>query len=118
MNGIRDDMRDHPLTVAARYTDAAAEEIGLEKAVEAMGLKVEDVFYIAEQRAIRCVAIFSDRPEMKRLLGNTNKPMRVPPLSREESIVFNVAKVAYLDAIVIGWEGKRLSKESDNDGTA
>jgi len=113
--GIRPEMKDHPLMLAARYNDARAEEVGVEAVLEQMGLALADVVYLAEQRALRVVAVFSTRPEMKRLLVNTNRPMAVPRMHDHERRVFQIAQTAYLDAIAIGYKAREIATRAKEE---
>lgn len=104
-------MQNNVLGIAARYNDARAEEIPLPDMLKEMGLTWEDVSYIADQRAIRVVAVTSQRRELKMLLlGNKDEPVRVPKFTPTEMISFNAAKLAIIDGLVIGWRAKGIDQ--------
>jgi hypothetical protein len=111
---IRPDMRDHVLALAARYNDAAAEEHGIEEAVKAMGLELADVFYLAEQRAIRVLGVvFPER--FGHLLGNHPTSAVLPWLRDKEQVVFDAAKIAVLDGVCIGYKAKTIKEADDGN---
>ena len=109
-------LKDHPLGLAARYNDAAAEEKGLQATVEEMGLDIGLLLYAAKQRAIRTVAVQSQRRELKLLLGNQSALRVVPPLTPAEKIAYAAAELACLDGIAIGWKAREIHDRGGRDG--
>ena len=70
--------KNHPLTKAARYNDAAAEEHGFQPAVEQLGLEVEALAYVAHQRALRAVMMMTRGEEFMRQYAGGPMPHVVP----------------------------------------
>ena len=105
MENFESPMRHHVLGIAARYNDADCEEHGLATTIQRQDLSFNDVLYIAEQRALRTLAI--EDPSLRHLLGNKSKPSLVP-LTRAQQLRMAVFQSAILDGILIGWRGARL----------
>jgi hypothetical protein len=104
MNAIRPEMADHPLAQAAREVNDYAEKHGLEETCEHYGFKVDDVRYIAEQRALRAIYAF------KGVNLNMKKPAIIG-LTRSEILTHIQLTAAYMDALVIGWRAKAIQYE-------
>jgi hypothetical protein len=103
-------MKNHHLALAARYNDAKAESGGLEDVFADLDLEIDDVMYLAKQRAIRVVATLSDRPKLKEaVLGWKTEMTPVPPLTEMEKALYDAALYSSLDGIMIGYVGRELS---------
>lgn len=95
---------DHPLLVAARYNDAEVEEHGLEALTKKCELPLDDLRYIAEQRALRMVLVQRGRQnEIARI-----KQATAVSLSIEEQATVEALTPLYLDAILLGWRAREL----------
>jgi hypothetical protein len=96
---------DHPLTRAARENNAAAEVDGTEAVLDAIGIlddaSVEQIYYLAEQRALRALAA---------RYGEINPTGQVA-LTPEENALMPMLIGAYLDGIAIGWRGQQYASE-------
>ena len=99
MNTIRPDMKDHPLAQAAREVNAYAEKHGLEETCEHYGLKIADVRYIAEQRALRALYAF------RGINLNMTEPT-ILGLMQKDIPTYIQLTAAYMDGLVIGWRAK------------
>jgi hypothetical protein len=97
-------MKDHPLGLAARYNDADCEERGFPAVFPALGLEMDDVIYLAQQRALRVLTGEMD----------TTKPIPVPPLSARDMQQLVTLQACILDGIVIGWRGHQIAQRDDN----
>jgi hypothetical protein len=91
-------MKNHPLGLAARYNDADCEEKGFQAVFPMLGLELDDVIYIAQQRALRVVTGEMD----------TTKPIPVPPLTKPQAERLVNLQACILDGIVIGWRGHQI----------
>jgi hypothetical protein len=109
MNAIREDMKDHPLAQAAREVNAYAEKHGLEETCEHYGFKIEDVKYIAEQRALRAIYAF-------RGVNLNMKEPQIVGLTRAEIPTYIQLTAAYMDALVIGWRAKEITMTDLHEG--
>jgi hypothetical protein len=101
MKPIRPDMASHPLARAAREVNAYAETHDLEATCEHYGLKLEDVMYIAEQRALR--ALYSQYG----INLNAPSPM-ILKLTPEQAKQHLTLTTAYMDSLVIGWRAREM----------
>jgi hypothetical protein len=101
---IRPEMANHPLAKAAREVNKYAEDNGLEATCERYDLKHEDVYYMAEQRALR--ALYARYG----VNLNPNYPMMMQ-LSPEQMAQHVNLTAAYMDALVIGWRAKEIADE-------
>jgi hypothetical protein len=101
---IRPEMAFHPLAKAARETNTYAEQHGLEATCEHYDLKVEDVQYIAEQRALR--ALYAQYGI------NLNSPKAMMLNLTTKQIKQHITLMAaYMDGLVIGWRAKEIANE-------
>jgi hypothetical protein len=105
-------MEFHPLGLAARYNDAAAEEVGVLQAVADLGLRMSDVVYLAQQRAIRNVMIATGRIGELQEMYRTNKPRHVDFTEVEQAMIEQFA-LAILDAVCIGWKGHEIAMREE-----
>jgi hypothetical protein len=105
MNQIRPDMRDHPLAVAAReINDELCEKYGLQGACEKCGLKLPDLIYMAEQRALRALfASYGRNLQLKRV--DTFQ------LSESEERLCRTLTSAYMDGLLIGWRAREIYEQ-------
>ena len=106
---------DHPLAVAARDSNAYAEEYGLEKTIEwaEMGISTGELAYLAEQRAYRALAVAVTGHNVT----GTALDERVIQLIRQTPLWQDFGPTlmsAYMDGFVIGWKGHELSLKSDD----
>ena len=104
MKGIRPEMANHPLTRAAREVNDYSGKYGIHETCEHYDLTVEDVRYLAEQRAMRAIYAFRGVDLML-------KEVTVLAFSHEEIGLMNKLTAAYMDGIMIGWRGKEISNE-------
>ena len=103
----------HHLAQAASDNDSMAEEIGLEGAVARVGLNVEDVRQVAEQRALRAVMVESGRlPELQRAHRQASNRPQGFALSRMERHKLAIYTAMYMDAITLGWRANDLAQEN------
>jgi hypothetical protein len=103
MNKIRPEMKDHPLAVAAReINDELCEKYGLQGICEKCGLKLPDLLYMAEQRALR--ALFAS-------YGRNLQLQRVDSfqLSESEETLCRTLTSAYIDGLLIGWRAREIA---------
>lgn len=102
----------HHLAQAAADNDSMAEEGGIQMALTRLGLNVEDVFYVAEQRALRAVMVESGRlPELQRAHRSGSVRPQGFAMSAMEKRKMMLYQAMYADAIAIGWRAKELSSE-------
>lgn len=103
----------HPLAQAAADNDSMAEEGGIPMALTRIGLSVEDVMYVAEQRALRAVMVESGRlPELQRAHREGSvrpQGFKLSNLERHRMVLY---QAMYADAIAIGWRANDLSRDS------
>jgi hypothetical protein len=91
------------LARAAADNDAVTEERGLEAAVAQLGLDVEDVVHVAEQRALRAVMLESGRAaELALAHANGSQRPQGFALSEAEQIRMWHYAAMYADGIAIG----------------
>lgn len=109
-----------PLIQAARWNDAIAEEEGFEAACERLGIPVEQLMYIAEQRALRIRFIQTGRLQElgwsldgRTRLAQVTDPPSVVSLSTEDRKAIETLKAVYLDAVLIGWHGCEIATRED-----
>jgi len=98
------EMKSHPLAIAARYNDAEAEEYGVEKTVKRQGFDWDEILHVAEQRALRVIAM--DNPRLAAAL----KDGQAASLTADQLHGLIVLKSAILDGIMIGWRAKGLAR--------
>lgn len=88
---------NHPLTKAARTVNTSADEHGIEATLFDIGLleeaTVSQLFYLAEQRALRALAA-------RRGDGN---PTGAVWLTDDEAALMPLLTSAYLDGFAIAW---------------
>lgn len=101
---------DHPLTQAARSTNAYSEEHGLPATLDWLGMNVsaDELFYLAEQRALRAVAAASIGLNMghdRGLDDATANAIVQTPLWRDMRLLL-LGCIA--DGIAIGWKAHEL----------
>jgi hypothetical protein len=106
MNTIRADMADNPLAVAAREVNNYAETHGLKETCERFGQKLEDVHYIAEQRALRCVVAASRGLN----ISGVSRPVMVK-MTDDEHKLFLTLTMAYVDGLMIGWRANQIAAD-------
>jgi len=107
---------EHPLAVAARDTNAMAEERGLEQTVDWLGMDVGvgELAYLAEQRSLRAVAAAT--------LGmNTG----AGPPALDAAIVGAIVETPmwqdfrplllslWMDGTAIGWRARQVQEDND-----
>jgi hypothetical protein len=102
--------RHHPLTEAARNMDAIAEEHGLHRTIEELGLNLGAIVHVASQRALRLV-ILTSRGEAALKSLNTGRHEPVP-LTPGENAMMERFTLAVLDGLVIGWKGRDIDNEN------
>lgn len=95
----------HPLAQAAADNDSMAEEVGVEDAIGRIGLNVEDVRNVAEQRALRVILLRRGQALPRKLEG--------VPISANERVEMLFLTALYMDGISIGWRGRELSSPTD-----
>jgi hypothetical protein len=105
-------MANHPLAVAARETnDELCEKLGLEGTCQKCGLKLPDLIYMAEQRALR--ALFAQYGRNLQLKHPTSFQ-----LSESEERLFKALTTAYMDGLLIGWRGKEIYEQQQKTETS
>lgn len=94
---------DHSLLMAARYNDAETEDHTLSEALAHHELKIEEVEYVAEQRALRIVL-------MQRPGGFQFDPTQPVPveLSDAEQNMLDALVPLYIDGIFLGWRAREF----------
>lgn len=102
--------KNHPLAEAARYNDAAAEEHGFQEAVGQLGLDLEAVSYVAQQRALRAVLYLTRGPDAMEQYRDKPIPF-VIPLSQIERDHAQQLTAVLIDGIGIGWKAAQLTSE-------
>jgi 2-hydroxychromene-2-carboxylate isomerase len=101
--------RNHPLTEAARYNDAQAEEFGIERVVEGSGLDMGAAVHISHQRAMRAVMLTTRGEKFMQQYAKAGIPQVVPMSKAEIEMTQNLTAL-YLDGILIGWKGHVLQE--------
>lgn len=110
--------RYHPLIEAARNNDAIAEEHGLRRTIEILGLDLDAVMHAASQRALRATLLVSRGEEgMKAVTQNGNAPV-VVPMNPDEMEMMQSLTIACLDAICVGWKGREISDNEAKEAEA
>jgi hypothetical protein len=84
---------------AARYTDAEAEEGGIEHVAANLGIEIETLTHVAEQRALRVILMEK---------GRLNYPPHAVRLTRDETARLALLTAMYMDGLTIGWRAHRL----------
>lgn len=109
---------NHPLTEAARYANAYAEEHGMEKTVDwsGMDITVGELAYLAEQRAYRAIAAASGLS-----LGTSGDH---GTYGLDDLVIAAIKKTplwndmgpllmsCYMDGMMIGWVGRGLKDDT------
>jgi hypothetical protein len=90
----------HRLATAASENDRIAAEGGLEPALDALGLSIEDVRYVAEQRALRAVLAHTGRA------GEIPREPEMIRLGVSDKLMLQVFTPLYIDGIAIGWRAR------------
>lgn len=101
------EFKDHPLAEAARNNDAIAEEHGVEAAAEMIGLDMDALMHVADQRALRLTILATEGPERlaAATLGNKPTPIALGP---EQKHLHRMFMLAALDGICIGWKASSI----------
>lgn len=97
-------MANHPLAVAAREVNDYAEKNGLGATCEKFGIKLEDLKYMAEQRALRTLYVARGARDV-----NFKQPFKIQ-LSPADLPLYLALVAAYMDGIIIGWRGKECEQ--------
>lgn len=106
----------HHLAQAAGDNDSLAEEGGIHMALTRLDLDVEDVGYVAEQRALRAVMAESGRiPELQRAHRSGSARPQSFALSAMEKRKLVLYAAMYMDGIAIGWRAHQLSSPADSN---
>lgn len=108
MNKIRPEMVNHPMAISARETNSYAEKHGIEETCEHYNLNVEDVRYMAEQRALRVIYA-------RRGINLNMKTHEILSLTLEEANLQLSLMMAYMDGLVIGWRAREIQAEKDGE---
>jgi hypothetical protein len=87
----------------------AMHPLALEETCEHYGFKIEDVKYIAEQRALRAIYAF-------RGVNLNMKEPQIVGLTRAEIPTYIQLTAAYMDALVIGWRAKEITMTDLHEG--
>ena len=98
----------HPLAEAASYANSYAEEQGLEKTLEwaGVGATVNELCYLAQQRALRAVAA---RAGINLTVGLLSEQIAEQIMLSDTWQCIGLTLIAaYLDGILIGWVGRGL----------
>lgn len=103
---------DHPLTLAARYGDAGAEEHGLQRYMQdSLGLSLEVALYVARQRSMRMVLMGSRGPEFITQMSRTE--MTHIRLRKDEEEAISDLTVLYLDGIALGYLARKMEQNEE-----
>jgi len=110
---------DHPLTQAARETNAYAEEHGMPETLDWLGMNVDagEAAYLAEQRALRAIAAASIGMNMghdRQLDDVTAQAITETPLWRDMRMLL---VACYLDGMTIGWKAHEITEAVRRGGT-
>lgn len=116
---------DSPLIRAARENDALADSGGLEEALRVIGLDLQTLRHVAEQRALRLRLIQTGRiDEVQQqspmiIDGSTRERLLTqdpyyPRLSAEDNEAIAMLTSLYFDAIAIGWRAHQFEAEPQN----
>lgn len=104
---------DHPLAVAARDTNAYAEEHGLEPALEWLGIGASagEIAYLAEQRALRAVAVDRLGHNMTGASSILDEHIARTIRQTEAWAAMRMLLIScYMDGIAIGWRGAQIDE--------
>lgn len=108
MNKLRPEMKDHPLSQAAREINDGPDRHDLAKTCANHGLKLDDVVYMAEQRALRALyARYGINLQLQ-------KPA-VLSLSKADEALMPTLIAAYMDGLLIGWRGKEIYGKANHN---
>lgn len=112
-----------PLLRAARENDALAESRGTEGACRDLGIDIDILNHIAEQRALRARLIQTGRidevrhaPSAWSLDGSTRERLAsgdpwYPKLTAEDHEAIALLTALYFDAIALGWRARQITDE-------
>jgi len=101
-------MANHPLTIAVREIDGLSDHgKNVGEVCEDIGLKAEDVMYVAEQRALRSVYFFSRGIQLKL---TESVEIRLNPIEMKMLLQF---ESAYMDGLCIGWRARDYVQKED-----
>ena len=98
---IRPDMAKHPLAIAAREVNDLAEKKDLAETIEQYDLKLPDLLYMANQRALRGVYA------AKGINLNLKEAVEIA-LSPEEKRLHVTLTSCYMDGLLIGWRAREI----------
>lgn len=116
---------NRPLLMSARFNDDLAERKGTEQAVAELGLDLDEVVYVAEQRALRLTLHANGRSDELQSLHwpsagkATDRDRRrfsnMPAvrLDRAEQEQFQWFVSCSLDGICLGWGAHRIAEDND-----
>lgn len=101
----------HPLTEAARYNDAQAEELGFTATLESIGVELGPILHVARQRALRAV-ILSSRGIDGMGAFKSATPQEIA-LTADEDAQVEFLAAAYADGISLGWRAHQIDSRGD-----
>lgn len=114
LNFLRKLGYDHPLAAAARELDSLAEEHGLEAVARRLGMEAAQLWYFAEQRALRSFLVITGQLELLNRLGADTSMhanvQQVPGISAADQQVIRHLAMSELDGIVHGWRGREIQE--------
>ena len=96
----------HALTEAARSNDALAEEHGMAGASRIIGIELDDVVHMAEQRAMRAMLLkFRGKEE---LAAMSQVDATLVTVTEEEDAYMTGLIALYMDGIYLGWRAHEI----------
>jgi hypothetical protein len=93
---------------AARYADAGAMEHGFAEYLELIGVDMEGLLYVAEQRGLRA-AMLADGQDPSRLSRTEQTEVR---LSRQARQLMPLLQAAVIDGIAVGLAAAKKKDQS------
>jgi hypothetical protein len=104
---IRPEIADHPLARASREVNEYCEKHGLPETCALVGLKFDDLLYMARQRALRSLFATYGRN------FNPKKPTSIQLSPSEERLLLALT-MSCMDGLVIGWRAQQQhTKEAE-----
>lgn len=102
---VRPEMADHPLSIAARELDDLSEQTHLPDVVDSIGLKADDLMYVAQQRALRCVLLLVRKIPLGHI--RNIKTTQIYKLSAYELHLYHMFTACVMDGLAIGWSAQQ-----------
>lgn len=99
------------LKEAARNNDAIAEEHGLVEAAKRIGIDLEALMHVADQRALRATIAMSRGEKAMRSFAASK--VTFVPMNPDELALHQTLTAVFMDGITLGWRAKEIH-EADN----